>query len=340
MPIRLKRLDLSAATVGAVGSIDFRNQTTGVYLAPTPLQRVNKQFASLRFFNDSGCGLDIQLPDRPWSGHIPAGGWGRLVLPDDVQQIQYTVDTIIPGAQVSVFKSVYYLPGEPMDDIFVLGNSPVGVGGAVSTSGSGGTTFIKNDGNVPATSIIEANVSDQATSSWAFNNDGSGFLQVLSANVLRKVLNLVRGNATSTKAVVTVGDSGDTSILTLYGTLGAGSVVPAATVQPGTFAGGGAFTFPVGDTVGFAAGASFMDANTGAYNTPKGGAINGLTFITGAGSGTFNHNLRTTPVGIIVCPNTGVDSSYTIGVDHITSTTFHVNIGGDAAVAWAAIAFA
>jgi len=81
-------------------------------------------------------------------------------------------------------------------------------------------TSIVNDGNSLATSIIEATPTGQATSSWAMNNDASGFIKVLSANVMRTILNVVRGDTGATKAIVTFGDSGDRSIFTYQGTLG------------------------------------------------------------------------------------------------------------------------
>lgn len=120
------------------------------------------------------------------------------------------------------------------------------VGNTVTTQG--GSANVKNDNNAPGTTIIEATPSDQGQSSLNLANDGSGIWKILSAGVLRIFMSLVRGNATSVKAALQIGDSGDTSILTLFATLGAGSVVPLATLSAGALPAG--ITLPVAQLTG------------------------------------------------------------------------------------------
>lgn len=369
MSVQVANINLSAAVAGNAGQV----VSLGTLLPPPTIQQQmrpqdNKNLATLLLFNESGCLLQIVLPESRQTKTLPAGRWLELQIPPHETAVNYLVLGVAGGAPFSNLLADYFAPGEPVDPLGVVGNSPVGVSGNVQTGGATGTAFIKNDANAPATSIIEATPNDQGSSAWSLNNDGSGFWRILSANVLANVVNLVRGTTGAVKAAITIGASGDTSITTFYGTVGAGSVVPGATVngniagqagsvpvagigagtlpagvnvpaaqvQAGTF-GAGNFTFPSG--TGFAGGASFFDGSTGALNLPHSGAILGLTFFSGSGSGTFSHGMNTTPRGIIVCPNTGVDSSYTVGVDHITATNCHVNIGGDQAVALFGVAF-
>lgn len=129
-----------------------------------------------------------------------------------------------------------YAPGEVLPISLPNYDRLSNVGNTVTTQG--GSANVKNDNNSPGTLFIEATPSDQGQSSISINNDASGFWQILSANVLRTIFHFVRGNNLTTKAVLQVGDSGDTSILTLYGTLGAGSVVPLATLASGALPAG------------------------------------------------------------------------------------------------------
>lgn len=187
--------------------------------------------AAVRLYNESGCGLAILFANGQ-SDRIPAGGWGVWPVPAGSLQLVWTVEYIIPNAPVSLLLATVYAPGEIVPAVPTLGNSPIGVSGNVSTGGSGGTSFIKNDANPPATSIIESTPSDQGSSSESWNNDASGFEQILSAGVLRTVRRNTRGSATA-KAAVQFGDAGDASITTLSGTASHASNVDHATLTQG-----------------------------------------------------------------------------------------------------------
>lgn len=172
------------------------------------------QIPHLQFFNETGCGLAIQTQSGQ-SFRLPAGGWRTVdLLPSD-NQFTLTIEYTLPNAPVNLLLVTYFPPSEPVPDVGVLGNSPIGLSGQVSTN----VNQLVNDGNAAGTNIIEATPSGQGVSSWSMSNDGSGFLQILSANVLRKILNAIRGDTGATKAVVTIGDSGDATISTFYGSL-------------------------------------------------------------------------------------------------------------------------
>jgi hypothetical protein len=118
----------------------------------------------------------------------------------------------------------------------------------VGNQSSGATTSdIVNDGNAPGTSIAEATPSDQVTSSVKDFNDASGFRKVLSANVLRTFWNVLRGNASALKAVFTLGDSGDATLLTVYGSLQGGQPANVGALTSGAITGTGANSFDDGN---------------------------------------------------------------------------------------------
>ena len=220
MSVQVANIDFSSAVVGQTGRIVNLSQ---LLPPPTIAQQMrpqdNTQVAHLSMFNESGALLTILLPDTLQTKTLPAGRWLILPIPPNETEVDYQIVALAAGAPFHNLLVDYFYPGEAVEALGVVGNSPVGVSGNVSTSGAGGTSFIKNDGAAPATSIAESTPSDQVSSSVSLNNDASGFLQVLSANVLRKILNVVRGNATTGKAVVTLGDSNDATITTFYGSL-------------------------------------------------------------------------------------------------------------------------
>ena len=212
MSVALDPVDLSAV---AVGSMSPSPLSWAAEAGTTSPMAVRSGVAHLRLFNESGAGLKITFSNGA-SDRVPAGGWPTYELKSGQTSLSWQVEYLLPGAPVSQLLAVFYEPGEAVPDAPVLGNSPIGIGGSVTTSA---TSALKQDGSGPATSLIEATPSDQAASSWAMNNDGSGFIKVLSANVLRVFLQAVRGDAAATKAILTLGDAGDLSILTFYGLL-------------------------------------------------------------------------------------------------------------------------
>lgn len=133
---------------------------------------------------------------------------------------------VINNAPASYIWGESYMVGEPFPMFFPADARINTVGNVVTTTGSSQT--LQNDGNPPGTQVIETTPSDQASSSLAINNDGSGFWKVLSAGVLRTFFSILRGNATTGKAILQLGATADVTILTIYGTLDSTSVVPVA----------------------------------------------------------------------------------------------------------------
>lgn len=243
MAQNLGPIDLTTATVGQVIPVDWQKTTgqsaSSANYGPEVVLGATGRGPKLQFFNESGVGLEV-LFGTGESVFIPAGGWMQWPLKPECTSLTLTVQYIIPNAPVSLLNLIYYQPYETPPEIPALGNSPVGIGGNVVTSN---VQSLTNDGNPAPTSIIEATPSGQGSSSWAVNNDGSGFLQVLSANVLRKVWNVTRGDTGATKAVIQFGDSGDLTITTYSGKLtqissdggkitsdGAGNLASTATI--------------------------------------------------------------------------------------------------------------
>lgn len=166
--------------------------------------------------NETGCLLSITLSGGR-NFNLPAGAWTKpfSVTPQDTK-LNALVLSVLPNSPVNTFSLTIYNPTEEVIEPVALGNSPIGISGQVSTTA--GKT-LQDDTDLPNTIFIEATPTDQSVSSITLRNDASGFLQVLSANVIRKILNVVRGTSGSTKAVIDIGDTTDKSITTYHGLL-------------------------------------------------------------------------------------------------------------------------
>jgi len=230
MSIPLLPVSLATSLLGTSGFVDFRNAG---FSADPSIQSTNKPHAFV--YNESGCGLQITFRTGQNGDFLPAGAWKVFELTAGETGYDWKVLYILPGAPVALLLTVCYQPSENVTTP-VLGNSPIGIGGNVSTSGSGGTGFILNAGNVPATSIISATPNDQGSASWGFNNDGSGFHNVLSAGSLKNVVNVIRGNTTTGKSATVFGDSTDVSISTFYGQSNATGLMDSASTYVAPFA--------------------------------------------------------------------------------------------------------
>lgn len=207
---------------------------------PFTLLMPDSRGGTISIINESSYGLDFTIASSTF--RVPADTKRDILVHGQISQQatwQVANNTNAAAAPVSdVVVECYGLDECPASSIQPLMRQ-TNIGNTVPTTSS---SSLINDGNSPGAQLLEATPNDQASSSVELHNDASGFLRVLSANVLRSILNVVRGNATTGKASVQLGDSGDTSITTLYGTLGAGSVVPAATITgvlPESQVGGG-----------------------------------------------------------------------------------------------------
>ena len=298
MSIQLPIVDLSSATINVGISVDWQQQ---IQPQAKPHGSINSTQAMphLSAFNESGIGLSVIFPKAGDTDFIPAGQWKTWTLDPAETSAIFTPTYILPGAQVTSLILVYYYPNEIVPTPGVLGNSPVNIGGNVNVSSA---SSIKNDGNLPNTSIIESTPSDQSASSFNLGNDGSGIWKILSAGNLRSLINAVRGDNGANKAVVTIGDTGDLTITTFYGTLGSTVNLPAAQITgtlPASQVGTG---YPAADITGTLpasqVGAGYSPANLGS------GTLNsGVTVPGGQVSGTVNQATNANNWG----PSGGID---------------------------------
>lgn len=273
---------------------------------------------------------------QPWFNKL-------IALQQPATQVSWTVIATLQSgsAPASVVFVELYDPAEDVSDLLsgsIFRQSNVGNAAAVANA----TSSVQNDANAPATTFLEATPNDQGSASINETNDGAGYRKILSAGALRTIWNIVRGNATSGKASVQLGDAGDTSITTLYGTVGAGSVVPAATVQGTLPAGQVGSGYPASSLLGSvpsattaggvsnggdadvtAGGSTFRFDTGGTLHFPFGSDIAGISGFGGSGSATVNHGLGQQPRA--VCANTlNGSNSTTYGSGSYNGTTCFV----------------
>lgn len=298
MSLTLPIIDLSTAVVGSKGAISLASSgnSANVVTLARP--------AHLQIFNESGCGLLLSWGTNSGSFTLPAGGWTIVDITPGEQALAYTVIYKLPSAPVSQLICDYYDPYEQVGNV-TLGNSPVGIGGAVNMS----NTSIKNDGAAPGTSLIESTPSDQVASAWSFNNDGSGILEVLSANVQRIILKVTRGDALVTPAIVQIGDVGAPQITTFNG------ILSQLTSDGGLISSSGS-------------GGLTLQSLTLAV-----GGLGRISVVTGSGNGTFNHNLGAIPDIVIPIATAGTTAIPAAG--SYTSTQFTLN--GTGYTSWHAL---
>lgn len=162
----LPTIDLGSAVVGSTGTLDWQRLTGQsshpAFYGPNTIKGSRGNAAHIQLFNESGAGLTIQFPSGD-NLFIPAGGWLPWELDPSVTSLQYTVVYLIPNAPVSQLVAVYYFPHETPPNIPILGNSPVGIGGTVTTSSSNlvynvqdATYGAKGDGITDDTAAIQA----------------------------------------------------------------------------------------------------------------------------------------------------------------------------------------
>lgn len=132
MSVQIANVSLSAAVVGTTGSIDL-----GAIPPPTIGAQMNpKQMlaATLLIFNESACGLTASFPVSGETFTIAAGHWKQVTVPPNETTLKYDVIYVLPNPFVSKLLVDLYLPGEAMDSIGSLGNSPASVGSTYGSS--------------------------------------------------------------------------------------------------------------------------------------------------------------------------------------------------------------
>ncbi|HLZ21122.1 MAG TPA: hypothetical protein VKQ30_03235 [Ktedonobacterales bacterium] len=177
-----------------VSSQSLANLTVGQSITPISWASLAPVFSGaqtlgagyLRLFNESGCGIALQFNGGGGAKFLPAGAWFTFTLHDDDTGLTGSVSYVLGNAGVNQLVATYYLPGEVLDDTGPLGNSPVNVGGSVTTTNTT-QLFPTNDtshfltlswNSVVSELFIEPNVNGQLLNNpvgWRFEyNDHSG----------------------------------------------------------------------------------------------------------------------------------------------------------------------
>ena len=132
-------IDLSTAIVGTTGNINI----------PTVTSEEGYHFL---LFNESGCGLKLQFLDSGDTDSVPAGAWRKYPLAPGEERVTWSVVYILPNAPVSLILGTLYRPDEEVPDVGILGNSPISIGGSVSTTN---INALSNETSVLGTKIID-----------------------------------------------------------------------------------------------------------------------------------------------------------------------------------------
>lgn len=131
MSIQVANINLSAAVVGTAGSIPIGQSTPPPTLAQQ-MRPTAEAGPTLMVWNESGCGLTCTFPLTRETFTIPAGQWRQLSVPPAETQLLYQVIYVLPNAPVSLLLADLYVPGEQLDGMGALGNSPVNGGATVT----------------------------------------------------------------------------------------------------------------------------------------------------------------------------------------------------------------
>lgn len=138
MSIQLTPVDLTSAVTGTSGNVKF------------PIPGISGQNPSVRIYNESGCELQVTFSNGS-SDFIPAGAWPVFEIDPTVTGYSFVVSGVIPNAPISTLNTIYYYPGDPIPSNMVLGNSPIGITGSVSTA----SNSLSNEGNAVGTEVID-----------------------------------------------------------------------------------------------------------------------------------------------------------------------------------------
>lgn len=132
MSIQVANIPMANAVIGSSGKISWTAQVR----PPTIHEQMQPQkllTATLVVFNDSGCWLTCLFPISKETFTIPAGAWRKLYPPPGEVELDYTISARANGVATPTLFADYYAPGEPVDDLGVLGNSAVGVSAPIAT---------------------------------------------------------------------------------------------------------------------------------------------------------------------------------------------------------------
>jgi len=184
MPATLPTVNLTGSTVGQSGTISLTPIAGQAGISYATFGQ-----ATLRLHNESACGLQCMLDASGQSFYLPAGGWLDCYPTGGDNALNFTILYILNNPGVSLVLATYYAPGETVPAMPILGNSPVGVGGTVSTS----FTELTNTGNAPGNPIINVQPNDATSPTWFADNSGNFTISGDNAGILTQLLRLIAG---------------------------------------------------------------------------------------------------------------------------------------------------
>src|SRR6185312_17506357 len=115
MSVVIPAVDLSAAMVTSTGAVSWQS------VVPQSYGAAGNTPAHLLIYNESGCGLQIQMATGEQI-FIPAGGWLPQTLDPSCLSFTYTVVYVLSNPLVSSLVMVWYSPGEAPPNVPILGN--------------------------------------------------------------------------------------------------------------------------------------------------------------------------------------------------------------------------
>lgn len=348
MSFPLPSVDLTGASAGQTGTISLNNvgiSAGGVTADPS----TTKNQATIFFFNDSGCGLQLLFPQGT-GFNLPAGAWAPIPLPPGANSIAYSVLYALPSPPVSKLLMTYYAPGEPLPQSMNLGNSPVGIGGVVQTSS---IQTLSNESSASGLLVIDMGDSPGFSQIFTLYNDGHCLWAVDQGGTKHQVIKvqtsanpLQLGQAADTTEVLgnltvdgTVLINGTTSLNAQNGAIihqGANTTIDASQAAnvvinaPGV---NGNINFQHNGTQDFHSGPGlWLDSGSVNLLTGSFSRISKFTGTSASGSVTVSHGLGAVPDLAFVAWNlTSTPSPHLIGCDLNNATSTQINVWADLA---------
>lgn len=128
MSVQIASVNTAAFVVGTSGAVSWE------HTAPPPTIRqqmrpgTDLSGPTVVVFNESACQFLISLPLTGQTFSLPAGRWVSLRVPPNEISLSYRVTAVASNGN-PLFNNLlvdFYSPGEPVDEIGTLGNSPIG----------------------------------------------------------------------------------------------------------------------------------------------------------------------------------------------------------------------
>jgi hypothetical protein len=199
--------------LGQTGSVSLQSAQITAYAgsATNP--------AHLQLYNESGVGFRLSFTTGGSQYFLPAGGWLTVPLTPGESTLNYVVAYVMQSQPVSQLEVLYFAPGETVTSVGTLGNSPIGISGAVTTSS---VQTLSNEGNPVNTLVIDMGPSGNAQIIEFWNDHF--LLSVVQSGVVHNVL---RGQVTGNELII--GATGDIAEVASQLSCDAGITSAAAT---------------------------------------------------------------------------------------------------------------